>query len=88
MPRNLLSFGNDAMRDLVRVRLALAALLALRPAAEFGVAFSCGSFRSRRGAAAKPGVFAQHFVSIGFPFVTAIRAFHRPQNTTTNAYDA
>lgn len=76
MPRNLLSFGNDAVRDLVRVRLALAALLSFRPTSKFGVAAGGDSFCSRRGAATKPRVFAQHFVSLGRPFISTLRAFH------------
>lgn len=39
---------------------------------------SCARLGSGGRATAKPGVFAQDFVSIGFPFVTAIRAFHCP----------
>ncbi len=36
--RKLFSFGNYAVSYLVRVRLALAAFLSLRPATELGVA--------------------------------------------------
>ncbi len=88
MPRNPLSFGNDAVGDLICIRFAFAALFAFRPAAELRVAPRRHSLRSGRGTTAKAGVFAQYFVSIGFPFVTAIRAFHRPELTTANAYDA
>lgn len=82
MPRKFLSGGDDAMRNLVRVRITLAALLALRPAAKLGVALRSSRLGSGRlGAAFSPHLSGK-FAAIGRPFVTASRAFH-PANLST-----
>ena len=71
MPRNLLSFGNDAVRDLIGVRFTLASLLALRPAAELGVGASCAGLGFRSGSAA-----FRADQSAYVNFVSTVRAFH------------
>lgn len=79
--RKLLSFRDDAVRDLIRVRLALAALLAFGPSAKLGVALRGPGFLSGRLRTA----FAPHLGgkvgATGNPLVTAIRAFH-PEHLT------
>ena len=73
MPRKFLSGGNDAMRNLVRVGFALAALLSFRPAAELGVGASCAGFGAGPGAAEERA---------NVNFVSTVRAFH-PANLAT-----
>ena len=84
MPRKLLSLGNDAVSYLVRVRLALAAFLSLRPATELSVAPGGPSF----GFARSTPKFSGYLAGIRRPFVTALRTFHRPQSTALNAYES
>lgn len=83
MPRNLLSFGNDAVRELVGIRLARSAFLSLRPSAELGVALSGPGLGSGRGLTAEA---TNKFSNVNF--VSAVRAFHRPQDTTPTAYES
>ena len=81
MLRNLLSLGNDAVRDLVRVLLAFAALLALRPSAELGVGASCAGLGfGLRATEQRADVY----------FTSTVRACvcHRPHDNPANAYDA
>jgi hypothetical protein len=79
LPRKTFSFGNDAVSYLVRVRLALAALLSLRPATELGVgACSLGLSSGLRAAEQRANVY----------FVSTMRTFHVPQLTTLNAYES
>jgi len=75
--RNLLSLGNDAVRDLVRVRLSLAALLTFRPASQLGVGASCAGLGSRSGLAT-----FRADQSAYVNFVSTVRAFH-PANLAT-----
>jgi hypothetical protein len=79
LQRKLLSLGNDAVGYLVRVRLALAAFLSLRPAAEPSVgACGLGLSSGLRAAKQRTNVY----------FVSTMRAFHFPQLTTPNTYDS
>jgi hypothetical protein len=84
LPRKLLSFGDDAVSQLVGIRLALATLLAFWPAAELGVG-ACGFGFCSAGSTPK---LSSQFAVVGRPFVTALRTLHRPQNTTQTACDA
>jgi hypothetical protein len=79
--RNLLSLGDDAVRDLVRVLLALAALLALGPAAELGVGPGSLGFRSGTHAAEQRA---------DVNFTPAVRTLfgHRPHDNPANAYES
>jgi hypothetical protein len=83
LPRKPLSFGDNAVRYLVRVRFTLAAFLSLRPATEFGVAPGCSGLGSARSTPKLSGYLA----GVWRPFVTALRTFHRPQSTALNAYE-
>lgn len=79
MPRKPLSFGNDAMRDLIRVL----ALPSLRPATELGIGASCAGLGSR------PGFTTFRADQSAYVnFVSTVRAFHLSKDTTPNAYDA
>lgn len=78
MLRNLLSLGDNAVCDLIRIRLAFAALLPLGPASQLGVGPGCAGLGSRRGRATFTARLGGQFAAIGCPFVTAIRAFHCP----------
>lgn len=75
---NLLSLGDNAVRDLVRVRLALAALLAFGPAAQLGVGSGCAGLGSGRLLTAFTARLGGQFAAVGCPLVTTIRAFHCP----------
>ena len=79
MLRDLLSLGNNAVSDLVGVL----SLSAFRPAAELGVAASRERLGLRSGATA-----FRADQSAYVNFVSTVRAFHLPNNTTPNAYDA
>jgi len=76
------------LAGLYLAHILTASFLSLGPAAQLGVGASGLGFRSGSRTTAKPGVFAQHFVSVGSPVVTAIRAFHWPKDTTPKAYYA
>jgi hypothetical protein len=80
--------GDDAVRDLVRVRFAFAAFLPLRPSAQLGVRASCAGLGARCGRSSFTSGLSGQLAAVWRPFVTAIRAFHVPDNTTANAYDA
>jgi hypothetical protein len=84
LPRKTFSFGNDAVSYLVRVRLALASFLSLRPATELGVAPRGPGLGLARSTPKLSGYLA----GIRRPFVTALRTFHRPQSTALNAYES
>ena len=84
MQRKTLSFGNDAMRYLIRVRLALAAFLSLRPATELGVAPGGSGLGSARSTPKLSGYLA----GIGRPFVSTLRAFHYPKDTMSQPHNA
>jgi len=64
---------DNIVRDLVRVLLALAALLALGPAAELGVGASCAGLGLGLRASEE---------SANVDFVSTVRAFH-PANLAT-----
>jgi hypothetical protein len=81
LPRNLLSLGDNAVRDLVRVLLALAALLALGPAAELCVGASCaGLGLGLRAAEQSADVY----------FTSTVRALvcHRPHDNPATTYES
>jgi hypothetical protein len=79
LPRELFSFGNDAVSYLVRVTFALAAFLSLRPATEPSVAPGCSGL----GFASSMPKLSGKLAAIWRPFVTALRAFH-PANLTAS----
>lgn len=72
------------MRDLIRVRPAFAAFLSLRPATELGVAPGGSCF----GSALSTPKLSGYLAGIRRPFVSTLRTFHRPQNTTIEAYES
>ena len=82
MLRKLLSGGNDAVCGLVGVlHLPWAALLALRPSAELGVALRCAGLRLRLHA-------PEERANVNFSAAVRTQFCHRRNDNTANAYAA
>lgn len=81
MPRNLLSLGDNAVRDLVRVLGAFAALLAFGPSAQLGVGASglgfCFGLRA-----------PEQRTDVNFSPAMRTLVSHRPHDNPANAYES